>query len=99
MITVPVGGFHDYVISLRDVFGILDEGLGCISYIAGKDDLFLIAVFRKPEFYRGGTEKMSRVNESAGKPFGDLKPLMIRNRVKELQHILGILGRIHGLNL
>ena len=74
---VAVGGFHNDVIRLGDIAGVVDEGLVEVAHVARKDELFGDVLLGDPQLDARGPEQVARVDEPDGDPVAELLHLVV----------------------
>ncbi|MPM14200.1 hypothetical protein SDC9_60560 [bioreactor metagenome] len=97
---VPVGGFHDHVVGVRNNRRVSfhDRFLG--AEVAAEDDFYFFFVFGEPDFEDCAPEDVSCIPKPDGDSGGHGYPVVVaggRKVADRLVHVLGTIERLHGV--
>ena len=96
---VPIGGFHEKIVRIKDLIGVLNDQLIPFAQISGKDQFDRFAVFLDPEFQDGRAQDVSRVSKAGPNAGLDIQSLITLNGVKAPKTCLGIGNGVEGIDL
>ena len=94
--SVSVGGFHDHIVRLMKVGGVLDQRLIAVADITGKYQFPFFVPLCDGDLYTGGSQKMARVHETHRDPLRRFHFLLVRTGNKVAQYAHGVLHGIGG---
>ena len=95
MDSVPVRGFHDDIIRLICIFGILEQGLAFVSDVSGKDNLLLRIALLQPQLNTGGTQQVTDICKAETDPVTHTEDLAVGIMHEQFDRLDGVL---HGVN-